>query len=118
MWAEIKAQVEAFHEPGRFVTLLGFEWTSWIHGHRHVVYFEDEGEVISSVDPETETPRQLWDRLRGRKALTYAHHSAGDPVPTNWSFRPDPELEPVTEIMSVHGMKPQPARKTNPNPRL
>ncbi|TDJ68287.1 MAG: DUF3604 domain-containing protein [Planctomycetota bacterium] len=103
MWAEIRAQVTAFHDPGRFVTLLGFEWTSWIHGHRHVVYFEDEGEVISSLDPETETPRQLWDRLRGRQALTFAHHSAGDPIPTNWSFRPDPELEPVTEIMSVHG---------------
>ena len=35
--------------------------------------------------------------------MTLAHHSAGDPVPVDWSFRPDPVLEPLTEVMSVHG---------------
>ena len=103
MWEEIARVTEAFHEPGRFVTVLGYEWTSWIHGHRHVLYFSGEGEVLSSLDPAYETPRQLWEALRGRDALTFAHHSAGDPIPTNWTFLPDPELEPVTEIMSVHG---------------
>jgi len=102
-WDTIREQVRAFHEPGRFVTLLGYEWTSWIHGHRHVLYFSDDGEVHSSVDPQTTTPRQLWDALRGQPAMTFAHHSAGGPIPVNWSFAPDPELEPVTEIMSVHG---------------
>ena len=103
LWEDIQTQTKAFHEPGRFVTLLGLEWTSWIHGHRHILYFSDEGRVLSSVDPDVETPSQLWDALRGERALTFAHHSAGDPVPTNWTFAPDPELEPVTEIMSVHG---------------
>jgi len=103
MWNEIRTQVKAYHEPGRFVTLLGYEWTSWIHGHRHVIWFEEDGEVYSSLDPATETPRQLWDVLAGRNVLTYAHHSAGNPIPNNWSFAPDPVLEPVTEIMSVHG---------------
>src|SRR4029453_13105045 len=28
-WAEIQRLTEAFHEPGRFVTVLGFEWTNW-----------------------------------------------------------------------------------------
>ena len=45
----------------------------------------------------------MWDGLRGEKALTFAHHSAGGPVPTNWDYPPDPELEPLTEIASVHG---------------
>ncbi|MFT5050154.1 MAG: hypothetical protein ACI8QZ_001549 [Chlamydiales bacterium] len=103
LWDDIQEQTRQFNDPGRFVTILGFEWTSWIHGHRHVLYFEDHGEVLSSVDPEMETPRQLWDALRGKDALTFAHHSAGDPIPTNWTFAPDPVLEPVTEIMSVHG---------------
>jgi hypothetical protein len=35
--------------------------------------------------------------------LTFAHHSAGAPIATNWAFAPDPVLEPVTEIVSVHG---------------
>ena len=29
--------------------------------------------------------------------------SAGGPVSTNWDFVPDPVLEPVTEVVSVHG---------------
>jgi hypothetical protein len=103
MWERIKRAAREHHDPGRFVTLLGYEWTSWLHGHRHVLYFEDDGEVFSSVDPRYESPRQLWDALAGRPALTFAHHSAGGPVATNWRFPPDPVLEPVTEIVSVHG---------------
>ena len=103
LWQEIRRQVAAFHEPGRFATLLGYEWTSWIHGHRHVLYFGDEGPVLSSVDPRYETPRALWDALRGRPVLTFTHHPAGGPIATDWDIPPDPELEPVTEIASVHG---------------
>lgn len=103
LWERIRAATESQHEPGRFVTLLGYEWTNWIHGHRHVLYFGAEGEVLSSVDERYETPAQLWAALRGQPALTFAHHSAGDPVPTNWAYPPDAELEPVTEVASVHG---------------
>ncbi len=102
-WEEIRATVERFDEPGRFVALLGYEWTSWLYGHRHVVHFDGEGEVLSSVGGSTTTPRELWDALEGRPALTFAHHSAGGPVATDWSFEPDPVLEPLTEVMSVHG---------------
>jgi hypothetical protein len=102
-WAEIRKQVAAFNDPGRFVTVLGFEWTSWIHGHRHVLYFDGDGSVISTADPAYQTPIQLWDALRGKRALTFAHHSAGGPIATNWAYPPDPVLEPVTEIVSVHG---------------
>jgi hypothetical protein len=103
IWNEIVSETRRVYEPGRFVTLLGFEWTSWIHGHRHVLYFDDDGEVISSVAPEYESPLQLWRALKGKPALTFAHHSAGGPVRTNWDIPPDPVLEPVTEIVSVHG---------------
>ncbi|NIV46904.1 MAG: DUF3604 domain-containing protein, partial [Gammaproteobacteria bacterium] len=103
LWEEIRRETQRFHEPGRFVTLLGYEWTSWIHGHRHVLYFGDEGAVYSSVDPRFEDPLQLWAALEGQPALTFAHHSAGGPIPTNWEIPPDPRFEPVTEIVSVHG---------------
>jgi hypothetical protein len=113
MWDEIQAETLRFHEPGRFVTLLGFEWTSWLHGHRHVLYFKDEGNVYSSVSEEYESPTQLWDALRGEPVLTFAHHSAGGPIATNWTIPPDPQLEPVTEIVSVHGSSEAP---DSPNP--
>jgi hypothetical protein len=103
IWDEIRGEVEHFNEPGRFVALLGYEWTSWLYGHRHVVYFNGRGEVLSSVGAQTTTPAELWAALLGSQALTFAHHSAGGPVATDWSFVPDPRVEPVTEIMSVHG---------------
>ncbi|MDJ0848125.1 MAG: CehA/McbA family metallohydrolase [Myxococcota bacterium] len=102
-WQGIQEVTRRFHEPGRFVTILGYEWTSWIHGHRHVLYFQDEGPLHSSIAPETESPTQLWEALEGESALTFAHHSAGGPVPVNWDIPPDPRFEPVTEIVSVHG---------------
>lgn len=106
MWERITRAVRKANDPGHFTALLGFEWTSWIHGHRHVLYFEDKGPLISSLDATD--PDQLWDALRalagqGIRALTFAHHSAGAPVATNWSFPPDPQFEPVTEVASVHG---------------
>lgn len=102
------ATTDDAQQAGRFVTLQGYEWTSWLHGHRHVLYFDRpdsdaEPRIISSIDPATDRPDELWAALRGHDALTFAHHSAGDPVATDWSFPPDPVLEPVTEISSVHG---------------
>ena len=113
MWAEIQRQTQRFHAPGQFVTLLGFEWTNWIYGHRHILYFEDQGQILSSIQPDFETPAQLWAALRGRKVLTFAHHSAGGPIATDWSIAPDPVLEPVTEIVSVHG-----SSEASDSPRL
>jgi hypothetical protein len=106
--ARIADAVRAFNEPGRFVTLPGYEWTSWLHGHRHVLYFEEEAPIFSAIDPATDRPDELWNALRGKLALTFAHHSAGEPVATNWYYPPDPELEPLTEISSVHGSSEAP----------
>jgi hypothetical protein len=103
LWKTIEDAARRAHDPGRFVTLLGYEWTSWLHGHRHVLYFDDSGELLSSLDPRYETPALLWEALEGRNAVTFAHHSAGGPISTNWDFVPPEAIEPVTEIVSVHG---------------
>ncbi|MEO1366754.1 MAG: CehA/McbA family metallohydrolase, partial [Acidobacteriota bacterium] len=104
LWRHIQEVTERFHEPGRFVTVRGFEWTHWVHGHRHVLVFDDAPlDILSSVDEATDHPDELWAALAGRRALTVAHHSAGGPISTDWSIAPPPGLEPVTEIVSVHG---------------
>lgn len=103
LWRQIRQSVDVFHDPPRFTTILGYEWTSWLHGHRHVLAFGGELDVLSSMSEATDTPDELWKALRGRPVLTFAHHSAGAPIATNWAFAPDPVLEPVTEIVSVHG---------------
>jgi len=60
------------------------------------------------LDPRYETPDALWNALRGQMAMTFAHHSAGGPISTNWLYAPDPILEPLTEIVSVHGSSEAP----------
>lgn len=103
LWRDIRDTVQRFHDPGRFVTLLGYEWTHWLQGHRHVLHFDDDGPLVSAMDRHAATPPALWEALRGLPALTFAHHSAGGSISTNWNFPPDPELEPLTEIVSGQG---------------
>lgn len=103
-WRHILDVTEEYHEPGRFVTLPGFEWTNWIHGHRHVVFFKvADARLLSSIDEATDHPDELWAALRGLDAMTIAHHTAGGPIAQDWTIEPDPSFEPVTEIVSVHG---------------
>lgn len=102
-WRELVALAGRFDRPGSFVALPGYEYTDWIHGHRCVLWFEDDAELHSALDPRSDTPQELWELLRGRLALTIPHHVAGGPVALDWSIQSDPELEPVVEISSVHG---------------
>ncbi len=104
LWQRILDANADYHQPGHFATIPGFEWTSWIHGHRHVLWFGGEPRVLSSLDPRYESPTGLWQALRDEPALTIAHHSGGGPIPTNWSIPPDPALEPIVEVSSVHGV--------------
>jgi hypothetical protein len=100
--AEVAAAQTAY-APGRFVTFPAFEWTSWLYGHRHVLDVGPPGPVVSSLDAATDTPAELWQALRGRDVLTISHHQAGGPVATDWRWRADPFVEPVAEVVSVHG---------------
>ena len=63
-WREIREATEAHYEPGRFVTIHGYEWTSWLFGHRHVLHFggsEQAGvHLHSSLDESTDTPPETW----------------------------------------------------------
>ena len=108
IWRRTLEAADRLNEPGRFVALAGYEWTNWVEGHRHVVFFEPTagaaaGLLLSSIDERYDEPRELWAGLEGVRALTFAHHSAGAPIATDWSSPPPAEVEPVTEIVSVHG---------------
>jgi hypothetical protein len=117
VWESIRTAVRRSRAPGRFVSILGYEWTSWLHGHRHVLYFGDDGPVRSALDPRHDAPPKLWAALRGDTALTIAHHPAGGPMATNWAIAPDPALEPLVEVASRHGSSealetPGPVKRT------
>ena len=108
IWRRTLDAADNRNEPGRFVALAGYEWTNWVEGHRHVVFFEPTveaaaGLLLSAVDERYDEPHELWAGLEDVRALTFAHHSAGAPIATDWSSPPPAGFEPVTEIVSVHG---------------
>jgi hypothetical protein len=103
LWKSIVDTSRSFDQPGRFVALAGYEWTNWISGHRHVLFFGDEAPLYSSMDERYETPPKLWAALRGKRALTVPHHCGGGPIGIDWSTPPDGELEPDAELCSAHG---------------
>ena len=50
-WPYLREVVAANHQPGRFVSFLGFEWHSMAYGDHHVVYGDERGEIVRGADP-------------------------------------------------------------------
>jgi len=86
VWDEYIDIAEKFNEPGRFTTMIGYEWTSTEDGnnlHRNVLY-RDDGDVARRMVPyttaESFNPEDLWkwmeqyEKTTGGKVLTLAHN--------------------------------------------
>ena len=66
VWNDYTAVADRFYQPGRFTTLIGYEWTSmpeWNNLHRVVVY-RDGGETARRLMParvaDGMDPEDLW----------------------------------------------------------
>ncbi len=102
-WEVLRANVQRYTEPGRFIAYLGYEWSvaNTSGGHHNVLFRTPEGRqrVPAQFFP---TLSRLYQGLRSsaetRDVVVIPHaHQAGD-------YRlNDPELEPLIEIMSQHG---------------
>ncbi|MBN2310381.1 MAG: DUF3604 domain-containing protein [Candidatus Hydrogenedentes bacterium] len=101
-WHRIRDAANAAYEPGRFTTLVGYEWTNWVYGHRNVYFRGDDGPVFRSFDENSDTPQELWRLLEPFDAMTIAHHVGGGPVAIDWSIPPG-DNERLVEICSIHG---------------
>ena len=104
-WEETVAAVRAFHEPGRFVTLLGSEYHERrVAGDKNIYYRDDSAGLLRWCDLAEDQPHSLWRALEGRKALTVPHHT----VPTGggrlrpWNFH-HPEYQRLVEVYSCWG---------------
>jgi hypothetical protein len=102
VWQRIVEAAGQANDPDRFVTFLGFEWTNWEYGHRNVYYRDGNGPVFRAMDPESDTPEELWKLLEPHEFMTVAHHVGGGPVPTDWDVIPG-SREWLVELCSVHG---------------
>ncbi|MEW6230137.1 MAG: CehA/McbA family metallohydrolase, partial [Bacillota bacterium] len=98
-----------FNAPGRFATLLGFEWTSnefkADYGHRNVYFAGVEGQLLRCADESCDNPGSLYEALRKHNAVVIPHHPAADwgmvSAAVDWQYH-DPALERCVEIVSVH----------------
>jgi len=106
--------------PGEFVALYGYEWTAPAladhagegrkvgEGHRHILYPDQTGPLVSYGEESANTGKKLLQRLRGRRALVIPHHTAWSG--TDWDAH-DPELQRLVEVCSIHGRFEYPGNK-------
>lgn len=119
---EVRLAAKKYNEPGRFAAFFGWEWSgpTGTGGDRNVMFLDDEGPIYRSshwqlrdeeiADNATETEclhaRDLQDRMRkymaetGRKVIMVPHIGGRR---SDFEVQ-DPELEPIFEICSNHGV--------------
>ena len=98
-WGEIQKLIRDNHEPGRFITFLGYEWSSTHWGDHNVYYLNDDEPLRFG-----KTVTELYAAMRGVKAMVIPHHPAY-PLRhrgVDWSVFKD-SMAPLVEIVSQHG---------------
>jgi hypothetical protein len=66
VWEDCIQAAEEFNDPGRFTTLMGFEWTSLVNGgnmHRNVIFRDGPDRVRQVLPYTTQTPIGSTDPL-------------------------------------------------------
>ena len=119
---EVRLAAKKYNEPGRFAAFFGWEWSgpTGTGGDRNVMFLDDEGPIYRSshwqlweeelADNAAETEcfhaSDLQARMRqyvaetGRKVIMVPHIGGRR---SDFEAQ-DPELEPVFEICSNHGV--------------
>jgi hypothetical protein len=127
-WEEIIDAAEAANDPGRFTSLIGFEWTSGPEGNNlhRVVIFRDGKDVAnariplsSDLDPD---PEALWTWMEsveaetGGRLLAIPHNgnlsnglmfnevrlTSGEPMDRDYALRRQ-RFEPLYEVTQMKG---------------
>ena len=115
-WNYFSEVSNKFNDPGRFVTLIGGEWTSKEYGHRNYYYRGDHGPIVRCTDPDYESLDQFYTAARSNKALVIPHHCANTIIGIDWSKGHDPEVERLVEIYSIWGNSERSTIQGNPLP--
>ena len=112
LWEHVKNLIKEYHEPNKFITFLGYEWSGLTPaGGDHNIYFLRDDEQIYRSDhwliedkSDEDTDRypisELWKTFRGRKDILAIPHVGGRYG--NFDFF-DSEFIPVIEVHSNHG---------------
>lgn len=83
-WEYAKKLANSKNEPGKFVSILAYEWTSYYFGHRNIFFSGEEADPPlfhhnqrSEYPPyDEERPGALRDRLAGHRYIAIPHSTA------------------------------------------
>jgi hypothetical protein len=100
-WDRVADLAREWRRPG-FAVLLGWEWSSRVHGHR-VVLFPDDGTRYVSYQ-NVPSPAELAEALRGTGAFSILAHPSGSHLTPalEWDTVV-PGFDRAVEIYSGHG---------------
>jgi len=129
IWDEYVETAEAFNEPGRFTTIIGYEWTPTAGGnnlHRNVLY-RDGADRAQAMLPfttaESFNPEDLWHWMEtyedktGGRVLALAHNgnlsngimfpveknpTTGEPLSAGYA-ETRAKWEPLYEVTQIKG---------------
>ena len=122
-WKQVIDAAERHNEPGRFSTLIGYEWTSTpeeINLHRNVIFRSSAVPALPFSRLDSEKPEDLWafldaQRAKGVEGMAIPHNSnasdgrmwarttsEGKPVDAAWA-RTRLLNEPVVEMVQIKG---------------
>ncbi|MEJ2532383.1 MAG: DUF3604 domain-containing protein [Halioglobus sp.] len=115
IWEDVIDAAERYNDPGRFTTLIGFEWTSLVKGnnlHRNVIFRDGADKAGRIVPYTTQAPvgstdpldlyawLENYEKSTGGTALALAHNgnlSNGIMFPVDaqytWSAGREPDAE-------------------------
>ncbi len=114
IWQAIREKIAAYHEPGRFVSFLGYEWSGNTPGggDHNVHFLHDDGplhrsshwQVPDRADEATDRHpvSRLYEQFRGREDVLLIPHVGGRHANLIEFF--DDELIPLVEICSAWGV--------------
>jgi len=119
-WKTTCEAVKRWHDPGQFVTFLGYEWAKWRRngdGDRNVYYLDDDRSLYRSDNGNYPSPPELFNILRERKerAIVIPHHTAHGGNFCDWKDH-SPEYERLVEIFQFRGSYECSERDGNPVP--
>lgn len=114
-WAYIGSMVRCAHDPWKFITFLGEEWTSDNnppeapkeergYGHHNLIFLDPYYNRFYDAYDGDINPAQLWRQLEGVEFLCIPHQLAdmGSNIPKDWRFSSE-SLQPVAEIFQSRG---------------
>ena len=123
VWENAVATANKHYEPGKFTTLIGFEWTSIPSNqnlHRNIFFRDDTGPAVPFSAFDSDKPEELWvwmqsQRDAGKQVFSISHNgnlsnglmfaprnSEGNPIDLAYAQK-RPKYEVATEIIQTKG---------------